>query len=307
MTYYHYTSLDALRGIIRSSENNGKGLCFWATRYDCFVDKEEYLLGVDFTRKYLSIMEDEYNLKQDRRIAAFFRRETIENNINLPNPYVISVTARNDNAYMWENYADHGNGAVLEIDFPQTRGIYDTAIIYKLEKCIYEDTIGDAELIRIVYEAYTDGGFALLQGNKELFLGLLQKYPQLFVRFIAMYVLYFFAPRIKRNFFKQEEEFRMILSAPVPAYTEFIHANAPLIDALTSALNMVLKSGDIVSPLLKEKMRTRDDRHIYYREFFLPESALTRIFVRNFHAQSAVGTLLDRKGFENVKCEILKY
>ncbi len=307
MTYYHYTSLDALRGIIRSSENNGKGLCFWATRYDCFVDKEEYLLGVDFTRKYLSIMEDEYDLKQDRRIAAFFRRETIENNINLPNPYVISVTARNDNAYMWENYADHENGAVLEIDFPQTRGIYDTAIIYKLEKCIYEDTIGDAELIRIVYEAYTDGGFALLQGNKELFLGLLQKYPQLFVRFIAMYVLYFFAPRIKRNFFKQEEEFRMILSAPVPAYTEFIHANAPLIDALTSALNMVLKSGDIVSPLLKEKMRTRDDRHIYYREFFLPESALTRIFVRNFHAQSAVEALLDRKGFENVKCEILKY
>lgn len=307
MTYYHYTSLDALRGIIRSSENNGKGLCFWATRYDCFVDKEEYLLVVDFTRKYLSIMEDEYDLKQDRRIAAFFRRETIENNINLPNPYVISVTARNDNAYMWENYADHENGAVLEIDFPQTRGIYDTAIIYKLEKCIYEDTIGDAELIRIVYEAYTDGGFALLQGNKELFLGLLQKYPQLFVRFIAMYVLYFFAPRIKRNFFKQEEEFRMILSAPVPAYTEFIHANAPLIDALTSALNMVLKSGDIVSPLLKEKMRTRDDRHIYYREFFLPESALTRIFVRNFHAQSAVEALLDRKGFENVKCEILKY
>ena len=307
MTYYHYTSLDALRGIIRSSENNGKGLCFWATRYDCFVDKEEYLLGVDFTRKYLSIMEDEYDLKQDRRIAAFFRRETIENNINLPNPYVISVTARNDNAYMWENYADHENGAVLEIDFPQTRGIYDTAIIYKLEKCIYEDTIGDAELIRIVYEAYTDGGFALLQGNKELFLGLLQKYPQLFVRFIAMYVLYFFAPRIKRNFFKQEEEFRMILSAPVPAYTEFIHANAPLIDALTSALNMVLKSGDIVSPLLKEKMRTRDDRHIYYREFFLPESAMTRIFVRNFHAQSAVEALLDRKGFENVKCEILKY
>nr|DAN15974.1 MAG TPA: Putative abortive phage resistance protein AbiGi, antitoxin [Caudoviricetes sp.] len=307
MTYYHYTSLDALQGIIRSSENNGKRLCFWATRYDCFVDKEEYLLGIDFTRKYLSIMEDEYNLKQDRRIAAFFRRETIENNVNLPNPYVISVTARNDNAYMWENYADHGNGAVLEIDFPQTRGIYDTAIIYKLEKCIYEDTIGDAELIQIVYEAYTDGGFALLQGNKELFLGLLQKYPQLFVRFIAMYVLYFFAPRIKRNFFKQEEEFRMILSAPVPAYTEFIHANAPLIDALTSALNMVLKSGDIVSPLLKEKMRTKDDRHIYYREFFLPESALTRIFVRNFHAQSTVEALLDRKGFENVKCDILKY
>ena len=307
MTYYHYTSLDALRGIIRSNENNGKGLCFWATRYDCFVDKEEYLLGVDFTRKYLSIMEDKYNLKQDRRIAAFFRRETIENNVNLPNPYVISVTARNDNAYMWENYADHGNGAVLEIDFPQTRGICDAAILYKLEKCIYEGTIADSELIRIVYEAYTEGGLALLQGNKGLCLEMLQKYPQLFVQFIAMYVLYFFAPRIKRNCFKQEEEFRMILSAPVPAYTEFIHANSPLIDAIASALNMELKSGDIVSPLLKEKMRMKDDQHIYYREFLLPESALARIFVRNFHTQSTVEALLDQKGFNNVKCEIVKY
>ena len=307
MTYYHYTSLDALRGIIRSNENNDKGLCFWATRYDCFVDKEEYLLGVDFTRKYLSIMEDKYNLKQDRRIAAFFSRETIENNVNLPNPYVISVTTRNNNAYMWENYADHENGAVLEIDFPQTRGIYDTAIFYKLEKCIYEGTIEDAELIRIVYEAYMDGGLALLQGNKELCLEMLQKYPQLFVQFISMYILYFFAPRVKRNCFKQEEEFRMILSAPVPAYTEFIQANAPLIDAIASAYNMEMKSGDIVSPLLKEKMRMKDDRQIYYREFFLPESALIRIFVRNIHAQSAVKALLEQKGFENVKCEILKY
>lgn len=99
----------------------------------------------------------------------------------------------------------------------------------------------------------------------------------------------------------------MILSAPVPAYTEFIQANAPLIDAIASAYNMEMKSGDIVSPLLKEKMRMKDDRQIYYREFFLPESALIRIFVRNIHAQSAVKALLEQKGFENVKCEILKY
>ena len=99
----------------------------------------------------------------------------------------------------------------------------------------------------------------------------------------------------------------MILSAPVPAYTEFIHANSPLIDAIASALNMELKSGDIVSPLLKEKMRMKDDQHIYYREFLLPESALARIFVRNFHTQSAVEALLDQKGFNNVKCEIVKY
>ena len=51
----------------------------------------------------------------------------------------------------------------------------------------------------------------------------------------------------------------------------------------------------------------KDDQHIYYREFLLPESALARIFVRNFHTQSAVEALLDQKGFNNVKCEIVKY
>ena len=38
---YHYTSIQALEGILRESPSE-KGLCFWASRYDCFGDKEEY-------------------------------------------------------------------------------------------------------------------------------------------------------------------------------------------------------------------------------------------------------------------------
>lgn len=34
MSYYHYTSLEALNGILQRNEVGEKKLCFWATRYD---------------------------------------------------------------------------------------------------------------------------------------------------------------------------------------------------------------------------------------------------------------------------------
>ena len=40
---YHYTSTQALEGILRGCPSE-KGLCFWASRYDCFGDKEEFKL-----------------------------------------------------------------------------------------------------------------------------------------------------------------------------------------------------------------------------------------------------------------------
>lgn len=47
---YHYTSLDAFKSIIKDA-NSQNELCFWATRYDCFADKEEYKLGVEMAKK----------------------------------------------------------------------------------------------------------------------------------------------------------------------------------------------------------------------------------------------------------------
>ena len=43
---YHYTSIQALEGILRGCPSE-KGLCFWASRYDCFGDKEEYKIGIE--------------------------------------------------------------------------------------------------------------------------------------------------------------------------------------------------------------------------------------------------------------------
>ena len=80
MSYYHYTSLEALNGILQRNEVGEKKLCFWATRYDCFKDKEEYLFGIDCLRECLLNLEKQGNLQEDRKIAAFFKHELIVEN-----------------------------------------------------------------------------------------------------------------------------------------------------------------------------------------------------------------------------------
>ena len=94
---YHYTNIFAMKSILRDVETKGL-MCFWATRYDCFADKKEYRLGVETIRRLLP--EIEKGLQEDRQIAQDFDWKRIEENVNLPYPYIVSFTARPDNEYM---------------------------------------------------------------------------------------------------------------------------------------------------------------------------------------------------------------
>lgn len=109
---YHYTSKQALEGILRESPSE-KGLCFWASRYDCFGDKEEYKIGIETIKTLLPKVEN--RLLPNRQVASSFIWDDIKGNKTLPMPYVISLTKRNNNEYMWENYADKGHGVVLAL------------------------------------------------------------------------------------------------------------------------------------------------------------------------------------------------
>ena len=53
---YHYTSFDALKNILRYAKSQEQ-MCFWATRYDCFADTDEFKLGVETIRRLLPEME----------------------------------------------------------------------------------------------------------------------------------------------------------------------------------------------------------------------------------------------------------
>lgn len=306
MAYYHYTGLTALNGILNIDSNNIPNICLWATRYDCFADQDEYRLGIRYAKKYLALLEGKRKMQQDRCIAEMFNVDEIESATGIPLPYVISVTARNDNEYMWKNYADNYNGVVLELDLSYLRGGYDYAILCKLEQCIYEDTYSDDELVDQVFQAYGDGGFAFLGSNKEFFMGMLKDYPQLFVKFIAMYILAFFAPRIKRNKFKDEEESRIILSTQTPEYSKFIMDNINTLNQIPVAMNLNFDFTNTANTLKNEKCRYRGEKTIYYRELYLPQESLKRILVANENIKQKVQEILQQKRFANISVEIIE-
>ena len=69
-----FNSFDSLKGICRASSTD-EGLCFWATRFDCFGDREEYKLGISVIKRLLPELEK--RLQPDRRIASSFEWDEI--------------------------------------------------------------------------------------------------------------------------------------------------------------------------------------------------------------------------------------
>lgn len=302
MTFYHYTSLDALKGILREKPVKDQELCFWATRYDCFEDTDEYLFGIDTLKRLLSIYEDKHNILEDRRIAGAFEKDEIKGNINLPYPYVISVSARNDNTYMWENYAHHKQGVVLALNIESTFGRSNNATLYRIEECLYEHLTTDDELLQEISNTYTEGGFALLQNGQQNAFNLLSKYPQIFTKLIAMYLLAFFAPRMKREQFKKEEETRIILSVPSQGY-----ANLKGINDIKKAFPITNTDFNIESVLEEiQKEKVRPDNGKFYREAFMPISILSKIYVLDDKVKKRAEKILTDRGYKNIPIEVHK-
>ena len=72
MAFYHYTGLTALNGILNGDSDDIPNVRLWATRYDCFEDQDEYRLGINYAKKYLSILEEKRGMQKDRCIAEMF-------------------------------------------------------------------------------------------------------------------------------------------------------------------------------------------------------------------------------------------
>ena len=47
---------------------------------------------------------------------------------------------------MWENYANHNNGVVLELALPQVNTEFKDYALYRLEKCIYVDSAKEQKI-----------------------------------------------------------------------------------------------------------------------------------------------------------------
>lgn len=295
MIYYHYTPLNAFKSILQENPTKGKEICFWATRIDCFEDKAEYIHGIDKLRPVLEKYESENGLKKDRRISPLFNPKDVTNALGLPVPYVISVSERKDNEYMWGNYADKSQGVVMELEFPDPRGTYEAAL-FSIESCLYDRKISSSELEELVKEKYLEMAMIMFGGSKELAISLLRNDPVTFVRFIAMYLLAFVAPRFKKDKFIKEEETRIIIASPKKEYNNlFDNMTYPV--ELGAMVEMVKKFVDC------EKQRP--DNGNFFREIFMPISVLKRAYVKGDKQKHEVEDILRKRELNHIPVEVI--
>lgn len=287
---FHYTSINALKGIL-CNPTSDQGLCFWATRFDCFGDNQEYKLGIDTIKRLLPQLEE--RLQPDRRIAHSFEYDEIIKNITLPLPYVVSFTNTNNSEFMWENYAEHGKGIVLALDDSQ-RIVNEYTKHLFLRSCWYSGELTDEELYKEIENEYFNAAFNLLGGPLKTFaFTILAVFPQLFVSMIGRYLLSYVAPRIKGESFKDEKETRVIYAAPrmeldslLEPYEEQLKTFPIDVDAFKDAMK-------------SEKVRIRaDGKNIYYQDIYLPGTILKEVYVKDHSQLEIVKEVLEEKGFK---------
>lgn len=294
MRYFHYTPLDAFSNILQDNYTKNKEICFWATRIDCFEDKAEYIHGIDILRPILEKFEIQAGFQDDRRISQFFNPKDVVSALGLPVPYVISISSRKDNEYMWKNYADNGQGVVMELEFENAKGFYGAAL-YSIESCLYDSHITSDELEELVKAKYMEMACIMFGGNKELAITLLRENPQMFVMFIAMYLLAFVAPRFKKDKYVKEEETRIIIVSPKKEYNR-------LFDSVLCPIGFEAMVEEVKKFVDCEKQRS--DNNNFFREIFMPISVLKRIYVKNDRQKQIVKEILRKKRFDHIPVEV---
>lgn len=137
----------------------------------------------------------------------------------------------------------------------------------------------------------------MLGSNKELAITLLRDNPSAFVRFIAMYLLAFVAPRFKMDEYLEEEETRIIILSPTKEYNR-------LLDNVQSPAmfeNLVTEIRRFV-----DCEKQRPDNNNFYREIFMPISVLKRVYVKESKQKHEVEEILRERGLENIPVEVIK-
>lgn len=287
---YHYTTLPAMKSILKDA-NASAQMCFWATRYDCFADAEEFKLGVETIRRLLPFVEKD--MPTDRQISSLFRWDEIKDNKNLPYPYVVSFSLRPDNGYMWREYAKE-NGLVLEIDDSVCVSVPDSPMV-RLAPCIYSDVALEDKLIEMLRQEYTEIGYRILGGpQKEIAFTLLKNNPQSFVKLIAYGLLFVSAPRIKgAKDYRMEEETRAIIPVPCPEYNELIEGYDEIITKFG------FNPSEMKTLVANEFSRQREDgTTMYYRKMHLPISLLKGIYVKSEATRKEIVGFLSMMGMD---------
>ena len=136
----------------------------------------------------------------------------------------------------------------------------------------------------------------MLGSNKELAITLLRDNPSAFVRFIAMYLLAFVAPRFKKDEFIEEEETRIIISSPKKEYNSLLD-NVQCPAVLENIVTEVKKFVDCE--------KRRPDNGNFFREIFMPISVLKRVYVKGDKQKYEVEDILRKRGLNYIPVEVM--
>ena len=183
----------------------------------------------------------------------------------------------------------------MEFEFNNLKGFYESAL-YSIESCIYDSKITNEGLSQLIKNKYFEMVGVMLGGNKGLAIALLKNNPGAFVKFIAMYLLAFVAPRFKKDEYINEEETRIIISSPIKEYNNLLDKMQclPELDALVNEVREFV-----------DCEKQRPDNNNFFREVFMPISVLKRIYVKNIKQKLEVEMILRKKGFDDIPVEVM--
>lgn len=117
MNVYHYTTLEALKGILQPDN-----LCFWASRYDTMNDPTDYIYAEE---KIIPVLKQSIEKNTDK----FTEKETEDITIH---PYILSTCELKDDINMWRFYRAE---VMLELDWDLLKACYGNE--YTMKKCEY--------------------------------------------------------------------------------------------------------------------------------------------------------------------------
>lgn len=132
---YHYTTVDALLGILRGKEK----ICLWATDFRYLNDPSEFYVGIKFVNSYIHEVEQKLGIKEKDSIREKFIWQNVLEFKGFSS-MIISLSENIDSLPMWNMYGKNGKGLVLIFDRDNLEKYCREHSSYCfLDACVYYD------------------------------------------------------------------------------------------------------------------------------------------------------------------------
>lgn len=134
---YHYTTVDALLGILNEKEK----ICLWATDYRYLNDPYELTTGTNIAKQLLPDIENTLRISPKNSISARFTKDNLLN-FNYFSSMIISLSENADSLPMWGMYGKHGKGIGLIFDKEKLLSsckeqCANNELVCTMDECIY--------------------------------------------------------------------------------------------------------------------------------------------------------------------------